>query len=202
MVKATLSTAASLLMLAKTAFGACETHSFTSCADNIVHWYDPTNGVVCDPLDCGGGRAPVKYDVPCCAAYRGTEPCVSTTSTLSCWSPSTVAASSTSASASPAETTSASVIATADTTVPSSTGPSSTAASSTGVAGESSTHSSDTTAPSTTEPPTQSTDSETSEAGTASSSGSALPVSTNIAGGYSGSLMAVAGAAIGAVIFV
>ncbi|CAG8040350.1 unnamed protein product [Penicillium nalgiovense] len=201
MVKTTLPTAASLLMLATTAFGACETHSFTSCADNIVHWYDPTNGVVCDPLDCGGGRAPVKYDVPCCAAYRGTEPCVSTTSTLSCWSPSTVAASSTSAPASSAETTSASANATADTSVPSSTGASSTAASSTGVAGESSTHSSGA-APSTTEPPTQSTNSGTSESGAASSSGSAQPVSTNIAGSYTGPLMAVAGAAIGAIILV
>src|SRR4051794_4892282 len=100
----TLSTAASLLMLATTVLGACETISYTTCADSIVHWYDPNNGEVCDPLDCGGGRAPVKYDVPCCAAYRGTEPCVSTTSTLSCWKPSSALASATIASSS-AETT-------------------------------------------------------------------------------------------------
>ncbi|KAJ6127886.1 hypothetical protein N7471_009103 [Penicillium samsonianum] len=198
MVKTTLPTAASLLMLATTVFGACESISYTTCADRIVHYYDPTNGVVCDPLDCGGGRAPVKYDVPCCAAYRGTEPCVSTTSTLSCWSPSTAAASSTIASASSAETTSgsASATATAYTSVPSST--------STGAAAETSSHSTSgsTTAPSTTEAPTQSTNSATSKTGSASSSGSAQPVSTNIAAGYAGPLMAVAGAAIGAVILI
>lgn len=24
----------------------CETHTFTQCADNIVHWYDPDDGMV------------------------------------------------------------------------------------------------------------------------------------------------------------
>ncbi|KAJ5966800.1 hypothetical protein N7501_003048 [Penicillium viridicatum] len=195
MVNTTLPTAASLLMLATTVFAACESISYTTCADTIVHWYDPTNGQVCDPIDCGGGRAPVKYDEPCCAAYRGTEPCVSTTSTLSCWSPSTVAASSTIASASSAETTSASTTATAtaNTSVPSSTK----------AAAETSSHSisGTATAPSTTEAPTQSTSSET-ETGSANSSSSAQPVSTNIAGTHGGPLMAVAGAVVGAVILI
>ncbi|OQD69400.1 hypothetical protein PENPOL_c002G09446 [Penicillium polonicum] len=193
MVNTTLPTAASLLMLATTVFAACESISYTTCADTIVHWYDPTNGQVCDPIDCGGGRAPVKYDEPCCAAYRGTEPCVSTTSTLSCWSPSTVAASSTIASASSAETTSASATATANTSV----------LSSTKAAAETSSHSisGTTSAPSTTEAPTQSTSSET-ETGSANSSSSAQPVSTNIAGTHGGPLMAVAGAVVGAVILI
>ncbi|KAJ5193452.1 hypothetical protein N7449_009594 [Penicillium cf. viridicatum] len=198
MVNTTLPTAASLLMLATTVFAACESISYTTCADTIVHWYDPTNGQVCDPIDCGGGRAPVKYDEPCCAAYRGTEPCVSTTSTLSCWSPSTVAASSTIASASSAETTSASTTITATATTDTSV------LSSTGVAAETSSHSisGTTTAPSTTEAPTQSTNSETSESGTSNSSSSAQPVSTNIARTHAGPLMAVAGAVVGAVILI
>ncbi|KXG52048.1 uncharacterized protein PGRI_083320 [Penicillium griseofulvum] len=176
MVKTTLSTTASLLMLATTAFGAC--NSYTTCADNIVHWYDPTNGEVCDPLNCGGGRAPVKYDVPCCAAYRGTEPCIITTSTLSCWSPSTAPTPSAIASASADETTSSTATPTADTSVSSSTG-----ASSTGAAAETSSHtkSGTTAAPSTTEPPTQLSNSATSETG--STSTSTPPVSTNIAVG-------------------
>ncbi|CAI7568593.1 unnamed protein product [Penicillium discolor] len=184
MVHTTFSTAASLLMLATTVFAACESISYTTCADKIV----------CDPLDCGGGRAPVKYDEPCCAAYRGTEPCVSTTSTLSCWSPSTVAASSTIASASSAETTSTSATATTDAKV----------SSSTGVATETSSHSisGTTTAPSTTEAPTQSTRSGTSGTGSADSSDPATPVSTNIAGVHAGPLMAVAGAVIGAAILI
>ncbi|KAJ5462611.1 hypothetical protein N7475_007555 [Penicillium sp. IBT 31633x] len=197
MVKTTLPIAASLLMLATTVFGACESgYSYTTCDDRIVHYFDPSNGEVCDSLDCGGGRAPVKYDVPCCAAYRGTEPCVKTTSTLSCWTPSSVAASTTIASASAAETTSSTAATTsmADTSVPSSTG----------VAAETSSNSvsGSTTAPSTTEAPVPSASTATSEAGTTNVNGSALPVSTNLAVSYVGSLMAVAGAAIGAVILV
>ncbi|KAJ5872989.1 uncharacterized protein N7529_005342 [Penicillium soppii] len=195
MVKTTLPTAASLLMLATTVFGACNTISYTSCADKTVHWYDPTNGEVCDPLDCGGGRAPVKYDVPCCAAYTGTEPCVSTTSTLSCWAPSSVSASSTIASTSSTETTS--VTASADTSVTSSTG---VAAKTSSLDNSQSTTVAST--PSTTAAPTQSTGSDTTESGTATSSSSAQPVSTNIAGSSVGPLMAVAGAAIGAIILI
>ncbi|KAJ5153698.1 uncharacterized protein N7500_009137 [Penicillium coprophilum] len=201
MVKSIIPAAASLLMLATTAFGAC--NSYTACADKTIHWYDPTNGEVCDPLHCGGDRAgPLKRDIPCCPAYTGTEPCIITTSTLSCWSPST-AAPSTAASASAAENTSATTTtksnATVDTGASSSTG-----TSSTGVAAETSSHTilGSTTAPSTTEPPTQSADSKTSETGSDNSSSSTPPVSTNIAASRVGPLMAVAGAAIGAVILV
>lgn len=63
----------------------CETHTFTTCADKITHWYDPDDGMICDPLDCGGGRAPAKTDVPCCGNYKGTEPCVTSASYLSCF---------------------------------------------------------------------------------------------------------------------
>lgn len=199
MVK-TLTTAASLLMLATTVFGACETISYTTCEDRIVHWYDPTNGEVCDPLDCGGGRAPVKYDVPCCAAYRGTEPCVSTTSTLSCWKPSSVLASSTPASSS-AEATEATVTETV--AAPTSTSAAKTSENDTGNSSAPMTTTAPTTtnAPSTTDAATQSTSKKSSN-GTASSSSSAQPVSTNIAGGFVGSLKAVAGAAIGAIVLV
>ncbi|KAJ5298813.1 uncharacterized protein N7443_006933 [Penicillium atrosanguineum] len=202
----TLSIAASVLTLATTVLGGCETISYTTCADNIVHWYNPTNGEVCDPLDCGGGRAPVKYDVPCCAAYRGTEPCVSTTSTLSCWKPSSVLASSTAASTS-AEATEATVTETA--IISTSTGAAKTSESDPG----SSTAPMTTTAPTTSNAATTSKSEESSSGSVASSesaspsdsaatSSSAAPVSTNIAGGFVGSLKAVAGAAIGAIVLV
>ncbi|RYO80887.1 hypothetical protein DL766_010446 [Monosporascus sp. MC13-8B] len=73
-------------MLGRVAFAGCTIHSFTTCDDGIVHWYDPNTGEVCDLLDCGGGRAPPKTNVPGCPLYKGTE--VRTTSYLSCWTPS------------------------------------------------------------------------------------------------------------------
>lgn len=68
----------------------CATHTYGSCPDdNIVHWYDPDDGQICDPLDCGGGRAPAKTTEPCCtAAYTGTEVCVTTPSYLPCFTTS------------------------------------------------------------------------------------------------------------------
>ncbi|EKJ73699.1 hypothetical protein NXS19_009428 [Fusarium pseudograminearum] len=97
MVK-TLFAALPVLMLAEQALGfGCSTHSFTTCEDRIVHWFDPDDGMICDPLDCGGGRAPVKTGVPGCANYSGTE--TRGTSYLSCWKPSTTLATA------PAETT-------------------------------------------------------------------------------------------------
>ncbi|RSM07194.1 hypothetical protein CDV31_008747 [Fusarium ambrosium] len=83
MVRPTVTSAIPLLMLAKLAAGiGCNTHSFTTCDDGIVHWYDPEDGQICDPLDCGGGRAPPKKN-PGCDGYTGTE--VRTISYLSCW---------------------------------------------------------------------------------------------------------------------
>ncbi|KAJ0420115.1 hypothetical protein BJY00DRAFT_313333 [Aspergillus carlsbadensis] len=35
-------------------------------------WYVPGTGEICDFPDCGGGRAPPKYDNPACPAYTGT----------------------------------------------------------------------------------------------------------------------------------
>jgi hypothetical protein len=91
MVKATFLSALPVLMLAEQALGfGCSTHSYTTCDDNIVHWFDPDDGMICDPLDCGGGRAPVKTGVPGCANYSGTE--TRGTSYLSCWKPSTTLA--------------------------------------------------------------------------------------------------------------
>lgn len=75
----------SLLMTAKLASAACSTSTYTTCEDNIVHWYDPDTGEVCDPLPCGGWRAPARTDVPGCPAYSGTEIYTPTTSYLSCF---------------------------------------------------------------------------------------------------------------------
>ncbi|KAF7537787.1 hypothetical protein G7054_g3482 [Neopestalotiopsis clavispora] len=77
----------------------CATHTYGSCPDdNIVHWYDPDDGQICDPLDCGGGRAPAKTTEPCCtAAYTGTEVCVTTPSYLPCFTTSGASTSTASA---------------------------------------------------------------------------------------------------------
>ncbi|EED19426.1 siderophore biosynthesis enzyme, putative [Talaromyces stipitatus ATCC 10500] len=77
----------SLLMLVASVFADCATISFTHCADNIVHWYNPNTGEICDPLDCGGGRAPPKTDVPGCPLYKGTETRATSASYLPCWTP-------------------------------------------------------------------------------------------------------------------
>lgn len=87
----TLSTLAVLLLAAARSASAagCATHTYGSCADGIVHWYDPDDGQICDPLDCGGGRAPAKTTDPCCtAAYTGTAACVDTPSYMPCFTAS------------------------------------------------------------------------------------------------------------------
>ncbi|KAK4172253.1 hypothetical protein QBC36DRAFT_338324 [Triangularia setosa] len=61
------------LLTGKTLAVGCAQHTFGVCQDNIVHWYDPDDGQICDPHDCGGGRAPPRKDVPGCAFYTGTE---------------------------------------------------------------------------------------------------------------------------------
>lgn len=194
LLKSMLTTALPLLMLAGNALAVgCSTHSFTTCEDKIVHWYDPDTGEVCDPLDCGGGRAPPKTDEPGCPGYTGTE--VRTTSYLSCFTPSSALATATTTSkSSSAESTSASDMTTKETSVASSTSASSVTG--TGSSG------SGTTTPATTVAATLSSSGLSSSAtsnGTASSSGSAAPAATTNAGdALTGSLMAVAGAAIGA----
>ncbi|CAJ0549726.1 Ff.00g033390.m01.CDS01 [Fusarium sp. VM40] len=87
MYKPSLFSAIPVLMLTEKVLGfGCSTHSYTTCEDKIVHWFDPDDGMICDPLDCGGGRAPPKHG-PGCAGYTGTE--TRGTSYLSCWKPST-----------------------------------------------------------------------------------------------------------------
>lgn len=58
---------------AKTDLTGCTTTDMSSPAGASVAWYVPGTGELCDSLDCGGGRAPVKSDVPGCPAYTGTE---------------------------------------------------------------------------------------------------------------------------------
>ncbi|KAE8315609.1 hypothetical protein BDV41DRAFT_178577 [Aspergillus transmontanensis] len=58
-------------------------------------WYVPDTGEICDFPDCGGGRAPPKYNQPGCAAYTGTE--TLTPSYLPGWGPNGKVAPSTSA---------------------------------------------------------------------------------------------------------
>jgi hypothetical protein len=33
-------------VLAKIVFAGCSTHSFTTCDDGIVHWFDPNTGEI------------------------------------------------------------------------------------------------------------------------------------------------------------
>ncbi|KAK3991489.1 hypothetical protein QBC44DRAFT_379712 [Cladorrhinum sp. PSN332] len=45
--------------------------------DTLVYrsllWYLPDTGEICEFLDCGGGRAPPKTNVPGCGNYKGTD---------------------------------------------------------------------------------------------------------------------------------
>ncbi|KAM0553308.1 hypothetical protein ACHAPJ_007321 [Fusarium lateritium] len=105
MLRPTLLSALPLLMLAEQALGfGCSTHSFTTCEDKIIHWFDPDDGMICDPLDCGGGRAPPKTDVPGCAGYTGTK-IRGGVSYLSCWKPSTTLVAASAKTTAEAETT-------------------------------------------------------------------------------------------------
>ncbi|KAL2848522.1 hypothetical protein BJY01DRAFT_211481 [Aspergillus pseudoustus] len=58
---------------ARTDIGGC----ISSATTNQWHeasmiWYVPGTGEICDIPDCGGGRAPPKYDNPACPNYTGT----------------------------------------------------------------------------------------------------------------------------------
>ncbi|GFG17777.1 protein RTM1 [Aspergillus lentulus] len=77
--------AAKSAVVSKIVFAGFSTHSLTTCDDGIVYWFAPNTGEICDPLDCGGGRAPPKTNVLGCAGYTGTY--VPTASYLSCWTP-------------------------------------------------------------------------------------------------------------------
>mgnify|MGYP001122659963 CR=1 FL=1 len=188
----------------------CFVHSFTSCPpDNIVHWYDPNTGEICDPLDCGGGRAPPKYDVPGCPFYTGTEVRKTTPSYLPCWTPPTppgaIEAAATSAPG-PTRVPPASFVGTTTTAVaPETSGDLSTAdvSSSTESAGSAA-------SPSTTPPPSPPTTSGNSGSSTGSSTGSSMgassmsvtasqPTTSNVGSFLEASIIVGAGAAIGVV---
>ncbi|GAB1744400.1 hypothetical protein NU219Hw_g1678t1 [Hortaea werneckii] len=61
------------LALGRTDLVGCTSTDVSSPAGASYAWYVPGTGELCDPLDCGGGRAPPKYDVPGCPQYTGTE---------------------------------------------------------------------------------------------------------------------------------
>ncbi|PGH36599.1 hypothetical protein GX50_00458 [[Emmonsia] crescens] len=166
-----------LLATTVIAFG-CEQHTFTQCEDGITHWYDPDDGQICDPLDCGGGRAPPKRNVPGCPAYTGTETRATSASYLSCW-PFT-----TSAPSDPEATTGTEASVTSGAPAPTTAG--------TGTG---------TSAPVITNPPTPSTGDGTPSA-SGSGSGNAPIETPNAANFLEGSLMVGAGAAIGALLLV
>ncbi|KAK0671934.1 hypothetical protein QBC41DRAFT_344264 [Cercophora samala] len=63
---------------AKTDIGGCVSTSVPYMTrDTLVYrsllWYLPDTGEICEILDCGGGRAPPKTNVPGCGNYAGTE---------------------------------------------------------------------------------------------------------------------------------
>ncbi|KAF2427276.1 hypothetical protein EJ08DRAFT_699726 [Tothia fuscella] len=60
-------------VLAKTDLSGCTSSKLVVNGGASLLYYVPSNGEICAPLDCGGGRAPPKSTVPGCAAYVGTE---------------------------------------------------------------------------------------------------------------------------------
>lgn len=78
-----------LIALATPVLSVCTgeyTYSFCE-PDRIVRYFDPNNGELCGGLDCGGGRAPPRTDVPGCPQYKGTELPITTPQYLPCWTP-------------------------------------------------------------------------------------------------------------------
>ncbi|KAK3675742.1 hypothetical protein LTR78_004383 [Recurvomyces mirabilis] len=67
-----LPAALSTLALAKTDLSGCTSTDVSSPAGASIAWYVPGTGEMCAALDCGGGRAPPKTDVPGCPQYSGT----------------------------------------------------------------------------------------------------------------------------------
>lgn len=61
------------LATAKIGFEGCTSTTTTwTYSHDIVLYYLPDTGEVCDNPDCGGGRAPPKTDKPWCGNYKGT----------------------------------------------------------------------------------------------------------------------------------
>jgi hypothetical protein len=65
--------AVATLALAKTDYAGCTSSTTVVGGGASVVYWDPTNGEICQALDCGGGRAPPKTNVPGCGSYEGTE---------------------------------------------------------------------------------------------------------------------------------
>ncbi|KAK7931601.1 hypothetical protein PG985_002313 [Apiospora marii] len=58
---------------AKTDIGGCVSSATKNqWGEASMIWYVPGTGEVCELLDCGGGRAPPKTNVPGCGNYKGT----------------------------------------------------------------------------------------------------------------------------------
>ena len=60
------------LTLAKTDLSGCTSSAVVVDGARYVQWWVPETGEICSGLDCGGGRGPLKFDVPGCPAYTGT----------------------------------------------------------------------------------------------------------------------------------
>jgi len=95
-----------LLALATPVLSTCTgAYTYSFCEpDRIVRYFDPNTGELCGGLDCGGGRAPPKTDVPGCPQYKGTELPITTPQFLPCWTPPGGSSKTTSASGSVATT--------------------------------------------------------------------------------------------------
>lgn len=203
MLGRTLATVFPLLMLASSAAAVnCETHSFTTCADKIVHWFDPDTGEICDPLDCGGGRAPPKTDVPGCPMYTGTETRGTTPSYLPCWTPSATATATTESTSSTSSSSSGNVVTETSTSTVSDSSVVVVTSTSTETPGSSAVATPSTT-PAATLSSSQGVTGSGSASASASNSASAQATTAfNAGGALTGSLAAVAGAALGAIALV
>lgn len=60
-------------VLAKTDLAGCTSSATVKDGGYYAIWWVPETGEICQGIDCGGGRAPPKKDVPGCGAYTGTE---------------------------------------------------------------------------------------------------------------------------------
>jgi hypothetical protein len=71
--KSILATAAlAALASAKTDLAGCTSSQTVAFGGASMIYWVPGTGEICSFLDCGGGRAPPKYNVPGCPAYTGT----------------------------------------------------------------------------------------------------------------------------------
>ncbi|KAI5860829.1 hypothetical protein GGS23DRAFT_613361 [Durotheca rogersii] len=57
---------------ARTDYRGCVSSRTVVFGGASLIWYLPDTGEICENLDCGGGRAPPRTDVPGCDLYSGT----------------------------------------------------------------------------------------------------------------------------------